>query len=502
MEQIISQKKLDQLFKWTIEGIEKNSTEAYFDKNKAPLSLCFLEMVKEIRIFYDDYLSLTEDVKNQKTILSKKIDVLKTTISKYEKRLAKIINAEVVVIGFEYAANAHCLTLWADKNMIQTKKNQYGKNEKQWNRDFEVRLEDVVETSNGFRFRKPKDIKIAITLGFGLFSRGLTDDEIVAFLLHEFGHTLQQLLVSASLNIYCEVKANILKSLLYSLDVFPFGYIFKAIFAKFNNPEKKAKKDKVDKNIANLLTDWKRDDLVKDEKKSSDHLLNQMKEESKDYQDYYEELKKDKKNPLTICIDLFKLCYHIIRLPFFLTIVGSKQNITYNINRKFIEKQIRFEQFADYMAAQYGYGADLARGLNKLSQDNRITHDFGYLNFVYYIPLINLIFSYYGYMDLKQQVYLYGYPVTNERISGIFQSLQYELNNNKDLSNEDKENIKADMEDLRKTYSEHIGKTGIRSLAYRIFCKITRKTIESPNSSGNIEKNVLEVFNSKDLKEK
>lgn len=492
----ISKEKLNKLFLWTIKDLENKSSEAYFGKDKTPLGICFQEMVQEFRDFYDDYVALSiTDSKDQK-IVNSKISLLKKIGEKYEEKLKQIINAEVVSIGFNYYGNASCLPLYVDKNLIREKVDQKKKYE--FDRDFEAKIEDIVETKNGFKFRYPKDIKLLIIFGFGLFKKGLNNDEIVGLLFHEYGHALQQIVVSASLNLYSEIKANLFIEHLPDND--RLLQFFNLIRAKLFNPKRMAEKDSVSKRVAESQMDYDRDALIAEQKTVSDHNMRILFKHKKTY--LSEKNSSIIGNISNFFKNLFKVCYHLVRAPIFLTVVGSQTNWGYNLNKDFLEKNIVFEQFADYMATQYGYGPDLANALAKLAvkdNDREFAHNFGAFNFIYFVPLINLMMAYYGYHDIKQKYYLYGYPTNNERYEGIYKALQFELNNNKNLSAADKAAIQEDMEKVKTIHSCTIQKKGMHYFFYKLFCKITRKSIDDKKSGANIEKNVLEVFNQAEI---
>lgn len=482
----------DKIFRYSVSGIEKFSTEAYWQKGKTPLSLVLTEYISELRTFWDGYLAITNPT-NIKAVVNKKLDILKTLSNKYEKKLAEVMNAESVTIGYKYDANAGCYSLSIDKNIVAQKKEK-GKTLYGINSSFEKKISDIVETNNGYRFRNKKDIKLLFILGFGLFKQGLTDDEMVAIMLHEFGHSLQNMLVAASTEIAIKEKRWILRSLVSSL-----GATFKKIktvsqwddqwasqqelkaYSTYDRDQTAKELDTATKENVELMIKYKRKYLAKGEVPFFLRVI------------------------CSITLQWMQLVANLIYLPFWWMI--DKAKYAFGLNKKFLSQNIRFEQFADYTATQFGYGPELATGLNKshyYEQKNvsyavfindDIATDYGFWNLIYYVPIVNVLLAYQGYQSIKHKCYLNGYPTTPERFAGIYKALEYELNNNKTLTAEDKEAIKKDMEETKEAWEMSIDRKSPKFFVFNIFCKLTHRTIDSKAASANIEENVLKAFN-------
>lgn len=482
----------DKIFNYSVSGIEKFSTEAYWQKGKTPLSLALTDYIVELRTFWDGYLAINNPT-DIKTVINKKLDILKTITSKHEKKLAEVMNAESVSIGYQYDANAGCYSLSVDKNIIAQKKEKnktlYG-----INTSFEKKIGDIVETNNGFRFRNKKDIKLLFILGFGLFKQGLTNDELVAIMLHEFGHSLQNMLVAGSAEIAIKEKRYLLRSLIAS-----FGATFKQI-----KNVTKWEEDMASQIELKQYSTYDRDETAKELETATKENIELMIKYKRKY------LSKGEipfflKVICSILLQWMQLAAHLIYLPFWWMI--DKAKYAFGLNKRFLSQNIRFEQFADYTATQFGYGPELATGLNKshyYEQKNAVSAvfinddisiDYGFWNLIYFVPIVNVLLAYQGYQMIKHKCYLAGYPTPPERFAGVYKALEYELNNNKKLTAEDKEAIKKDMEETKSAWEMSIDRKSPKFFVFNIFCKLTHRTIDSKAASANIEENVLKAFN-------
>lgn len=482
----------DKIFYYSISGVEKFSTEAYWQKGKTPLSLALTEYIQELRTFWDGYLAITNPT-NIKTVVSKKLEILKALTNKHEKKLAEVMNAESVSIGYDYDANAGCYGLAIDKNLIAQKKE---KNRTLYGIDisFEKKIGDIVETNNGYRFRNKKDIKLLFIFGFGFFKQGLTDDEMVAVMLHEFGHALQNMLVAASTEIAVKEKRWVLRSLISS-----FGATFRKIKNVSSWDETWASQQEL-----KAYSEYDRDETAKELEAATKENIELMIKYKRKFL-YKGEIPFFLKVICSITLQWIQVVAQLVYLPIWWLL--DKAKYAFGLNKRFLSQNIRFEQFADYTAAQFGYGPEFTSGLNKSHYyeqkykqeacftNNDVAIDFGFWNLIYYVPIVNVLLAYQGYQMIKQRCYLAGYPTTPERFAGIYKALEYELNNNKKLTAEDKEAIKRDMEETKKAWEMSIDRKSPKFFVFNVFCKLTHRTIDSKAASANIEENVLKAFN-------
>lgn len=481
------QKATNELFKFTVKNLEEKSVEAYFNKQTSAIAIAIHNLMDDLKTFWDQYLSM-DSKDNNWTIIKKKIADIKKIVEKHEVSIAKVLNCESVTIGLLYETNAYCYPLFFDKEIIELDSKAKNTREKfQLNIDFAKKLEDIIETKNGFKFKNPKGIKIIMMFGLGCFYNEMTVDECTAILLHEIGHAMQQMLVSCAMNIYCDAKANYIQSLGDGITRGSFNF-FDMLKSKKN--EKTKTDEELVKPHLGPIEDFDREKM-KDETKTlmDDHL--------KIIFEYRDQLLAKENTFFTFIlkslIGVFLLTINLIKIPFVLMshVIG---NVTFH--KDFLKKQVRFEQFADYMAVQNGYGAELVSGLAKLEKaDGGVISDYGLLNFVYLIPILNVALTYADYRDMKDGLLLHGYPTNLQRYEAIYKGMKYELENNKNLTHLDKEILAKDMALVDEIYRSQLNHKGLRYFIFNLAAKITRKAINSPNAGANIEQNVLIPFN-------
>lgn len=483
----------EKLFNYSISGVEKFSAEAYWQKGKTPLAMVLTEYFGELRSFYNAYLAMDLTSGSMKNLIKKKLDLLKSISTKYENKLADVMNAESVSLAYEYNSNAGCYSLAIDKNMINVEKD--GKKERySINKNFSKKISDIVETNNGYRFRNKKDIKLLFVFGFGFFQEGLTDDELVAIMLHEFGHSLQQMLVDAGLEIAIKEKRHVLRSLVSSIVA---GFRYLPIMSGWDEREGATE------NELKEYTAYDRDDMAKELQEATKENITLMIKYRRKFLESGKPFPFVVKSIVSIMFGWVGVASHLIHLPFWFLI--DKARWAFGFNKKFLSQNIRFEQFADYTAAQFGYGAELANALNKSHQFNQkadtvfsnhdVAIDFGAWNFIYFVPIVNVLLAYKGYRLIKNRAYLAGYPTTPERFAGVYKALEYELNNNKKITAEDKLAIQKDMEATKLAWEMSVDRKSPKFFIWNLYCKLTNRTIDSKAASANIEENVLIAFN-------
>lgn len=507
---------LNIIFSRSVKNIIK-SNEAYFSKTTS-LEFALSDLVTDLRIIFNNCFNVDSKiiVQNKKNYAS----IIEKQISRHQNVIARAINAERVVIGIRKGANAAALPLIWDNKLIDSRVKQIKSTKYKFNEKFAETLEDIMETSDGYKFKNPNGKILVIVIGIDIFSANITDQEMIAVLLHEIGHGLQQMLVNVNTEIYAETKRTIMNdmfqfleivdsSLLYggSLRVFKLIWSIIRSFAGLKRYlDRKPTLRKVEKLAGKneelageILTS-----IVINNDESNNR--NSIADEYASQRNYnIKQAIKDKKGKFNI--------FSLIGTAFnkFLKLLTNFSSIFYHLlypfvnltskyvffNKKFLTRELRYEQFADYIATSYGYGAELSSALVKIKnikKDDKYDErglDLGLFNFLHFVPMVNLVLAYTNYIDSKSRDMIAGYPTTTERLEGMYKVLDYELKHNT-LSPTVKDKIEKEMAGIKEQYEIYKNKKGVKNLVMRIFYKITRKTIEKSSNKSSMIDNVLE----------
>ena len=490
--------------------MQNKSQEAYFGKELGSLGTIVEKHVSNIREIYEkidanDYRTVEKNAKMYKTELSNEM-------KSFEDELGKAVNIERCYIGLIWETNAFAFPCCWDKKL--TSGFDIKTNKVYWDSKYEVSLYDVVETKNGYKFKNPKDKVFIIAIGLGLYREGLSDGEITAIILHEIGHSFQHILIQIGTNVTYHFR----KHLLQSLD-----FCIKPLSATLNKITGNNERIVASLGISLLLSIFSAKDiseLDKARKKYGDdevgkYLLAKYvgTDEGKQSVDrdliggYIRDSVKGQvgniavskrydaniiNKILGVVFVIGKQIFNLVNLilTFAHTPLANLMTGAFIVgrNKEFLNKNKRAEEFADTFASYYGYGPELSRGLSKISDRNG-NIDFGLFNMVYLIPGLNMWITWMAQLEARNNTLLNGYPMTRDRIAGSYKVLQFELENNKELSASQKASIQKEMEEIAKTYDKYVTKGGLMHIVYKFYSHICRNTIK--NSKTTVEENVL-----------
>ena len=150
-----------------------------------------------------------------------------------------------------------------------------------------------------------------------------------------------------------------------------------------------------------------------------------------------------------------------------------------------------FEEFADSFVASYGLGPSLTSGLAKLTKDAGVV-DLKTLSFLNYVPILNLYLAWSSSWAEADLSLRHGYATSSNRLATGYQTLDYELGHNKDLSDGDKKDIKAQMDEMAKTYDEYIKRPGAKNFTFKLIHQIVNKKIDDEKT--DIKENILDIL--------
>ena len=109
-----------------------------------------------------------------------------------------------------------------------------------------------------------------------------------------------------------------------------------------------------------------------------------------------------------------------------------------------------------------------------------------------YVPVANLITGAAHYTSLSMQQLVNGYPDMTGRMAAMYKSLKTDLESNKDLSPEDKQIIRDQIETMNDTYNQYVYDWSPKGFVYAIVHKIQFKNLK--NEKSDAETNVIEAL--------
>lgn len=503
--------ELSKVFNRSVKNYKSN--EAYFN-NTTSLEFALSELVAELRVIYENCFNVDSKViiQNKKAYAS----IIEKNITKHQIKIARALNAEKVIIGIKKGTNAAALPLIWDNKLIEAKAKEIKSVKYKFNNKYAQTLEDIMETSDGFKFKDPNGKILVVIIGIDLFSLNLTDEEMIAVILHEIGHGLQQMLVNINIEIYAETKRTIMNDMFQFLEIVDSSIlyggslrIFKLLWSvirSFAGLKRYLTRKPILKKAERLS---KNNDELAGEILASVVIDNDV-DRKTIAEDYGNQRKYNIKQAINDKKSKFNI-FSLISMAFnkFLNLLTNFSSIFYHImypfvnltskyvffNKKFLTKELRYEQFADYVATSYGYGPYLSSALVKQNNATKKSDerglDIGLFNFLHIVPGINLILAYTNYIDAKSRDMIAGYPTTIERLEGMYKVLDYELKHSQ-LSRTAYEKIQKEMNEIKEQHEIYKNKKGVKNLVMRIFYKLTRRSIEKSSTKSTMLENVLE----------
>jgi hypothetical protein len=471
----------------------QRSEEAYFGENN-PVKLGLTEHMSNLREIFSKITDKTLSQVERKRAASDMEDYCKII----EASMVKWFNIEKAYVGIFQDLNAFAYPLMYDKNLVE----EVGK-KKQVNESYRISLEDIVETSNGFRF-KTSDKKIFIIgIGCGFFDQGYTDEEVASVVLHEIGHSFQQMLVGINSNlahniIHGEIQAtHMLLNPFLAIFTGGISYILGLVSG-------------VDAaNLQGMDEDDLADELIVQQMSQADRDKWGIDVENVTHRDMKNASKRKDGNKVLKAIGNFILgtlggiiltCVYVITPIWnYINPLSWPQRFYELANLGFLRGIKRYEQFADMFAANYGLGKQLASALSKMGKEYHKINLYT-LNWLNYVPILNVAINIGFYSNASICGLIDEHPETKDRIVALYKTCKFEIENNKDLTAKEKKELSDHIAELHKVYEDYVFSTDSRNFVYGLWKRMTRASLEKEKST--VEENVLSVLQKKKEEEK
>lgn len=394
--------------------------------------------------------------------------------------IAKNVNAEKCSLTIIGDANAFCFPLCWDT---------WNKKDREKNIDKILSLEDIVETTKGYRFKKPEGKHLMYAIGLGLFDK-MDDDEVTAIIFHEIGHSFQQMLTGINGNLVWSNLTNTLRENTMMLNIMMVLMSFG--LALFIRSDTSKMKDIIEKDIAEVTPEineaesnqFNREKASRELKSFSGKALRQI---------YGEQVDKANQNAFTkfflfIFSIIFDTFLGVINLIVSLLyplgkLIDLFSGIYFSANAGWFKKNRMFEEFADSFATSYALGAKLSSGLAKLHVNDGV--DLGTLSFINYIPGINLYLAWSDYMMTSTACLMQGYPTAPGRFKVQYETLKHELDTNPEINAQERLEITAQMDEIAHVYDNFIQRPGSKNFVFRVIAQVTKKKIQDEKTDVN-----------------
>lgn len=372
--------------------------------------------------------SIREELKNVKgKITPSQKDSIKKILRDWSNELATEFNVESAYVGVEdvYNAYAYPMCIGSSKEIKSAKNNQ------------------IIESSTGYKFSNAKGVSIIVCVGLQLLCDfKLTDEVICAVIFHEIGHGFQQyegLAVNKAKTFeiygaFCET----IKSFVYDICnlrimnviSFPINLIV-GIFTGFGLGVSRNSYEK---------------DLDKSTNKTIDELTSNDTANTK-------AVAYKSCGLIKTVQALLMTAFTYLPLPgissLAMTIVNDPLCLVDVVFRgRYYSRKKKNENFADSFATKYGLGIDLSNFMNRL-YENQFAD-------VTKIPLLKTIEEFNLAGTISMMSVLEDHPTYRLRIKNMYDTIQKELIDNKDLPQNLRESMKAELSEIEKLYSEMI----------------------------------------------
>ncbi|MGL4950092.1 MAG: hypothetical protein ACRC5M_06890 [Anaeroplasmataceae bacterium] len=463
------------------------SEEAYFGNNNE-FTTTLIFFMKELRELYYNSIDNKNSLKNRKKFSK---DIL-PLVSKMEDLICKTFNVWKCYFSLSTGYNSWSVPMCFDSELLTSKGDEVVINKK-----FKASLEDIVETKKGYKYKDPYGKIYLITFGLGSFGTRskelLNDRECAGIILHELGHAMQQAVCSINENLaslYINRAFRVVYKCLEPLKILTSGgrSVVEAV-----------EKNKEYKELSNIDNEIISEELLKAGVKEGD-VFNRKKMSEEYEKNKHTVIDSLYETPKKKFLDKDSIFVKILTFIFggLFKIIGSLLTTIISIPRysyaasqsKFLSKQQRFEQFCDIFATLYGLGPDLSSALSKLYIKGGSKPDYGLFNIINYISLANVIVNSSHYINFSMS--LLQYPSLTGRMVSMYKALKSELDNNKDLSKEERDLILNEINSINEIYNEYVFDWSPKGFVYALWHKVTFKNLE--NEKSNVQENVLDAL--------
>jgi hypothetical protein len=389
------------------------------------------------------------------------IDVCQDEFNKICKVIEDSFNIEKCAIGFQNIVNAACFPQIYNKDIAGNTDDA---------RKMRIKLDDIVETKDGFHYKNKKGIYYAICIGLQFFySDEFTIPEIACVLVHELGHAMQHVVHSINANFAISYWHNIMRAIFMGYSVNNKTHMILGLIKKFHLAKNYEKLAEVGKEI---LDDTDPQHMVDFNKLDTHELTAIASEEVPIDGDDMVTIPKKKNIIIRTFVGILKAPLSIIFSIFLVPLIISA---TIFLKQKTGGLRKNDEMTADAFEVFYGFGAESGEVSRKIAKYRKNYNDMGLIN---YVPLLNL-WKVTGDVLVERTLMVFGYPSQAQRIVNAYINCEFELKNNKDLSSAAKKELQDQIDILKDSYENYIKHQDTKGgFLYKIASVIGQNTLE------------------------
>jgi hypothetical protein len=407
------------------------------------------------------------------------IDICQDEFDKIAKVIEDSFNVEKCAIGFQNIINAACFPQVYNMNIA-------GNNDD--SSKMRIKLDDIIETKNGFRYKNGKGIYYAICIGLQFFyDNEFTVQDIACILVHELGHAMQHVVHDINSSYAITYWTSVMRAI-------ELGFLFKvnlnAKTQKILNLIKKTHMakdyDKLSSLGKELLDETKPEELIDFNKLDSHELTAISNDETPVDGSDRDTIPKKRNIFLRTIVGILKAPLSIVFGIFLIPMI-----LYYKYYLKYKSPNImkHDEMTADAFEVFYGFGAESGEVSRKLNKYCVNRGDQGLIN---YVPLLNL-WKVRSDIKLEYIKMIFGYPSDKQRIVNAYINCEFELKNNKDLSAEAKKELQSQIDEIKESYNKYVKDESKAGFIYKIASIIGANTLEkAAQKDPSLRESVLE----------
>lgn len=450
------------------ESLKNINFEAYFGKTPfVEESINYIHTIRDILKSVSGKISQAQKESIQKEL------------KEWSDLVSKEFNVESTYIGVENVYNAYAYPMCVGSR-------------KEVKRASNVKIQ---ETSTGYKFTESKGISIIACIGLKLLcDSDLSDEIICAVIFHEFGHGFQQY---ENLSVIKAKSFEIYAAFCASIKYFIYDIAHLKIFDIVTAPLKL---------LCDLFTGFSfsrsRNSFEKELVENSEKTLKEIRG-SKNSNVSISSVRTSG-GGLWYCIQsLLSVIFRYLPIPgvssFMLAVINDPLCLPDMILRgKYFKQKKQNENFADSFATKYGLGVDLSSFMETLydSQFEDATK----------IPILRSIEQFNVCGAISMLSIIDDHPTYRMRIKNMYDTLQKELVNNKDLPQVMRENIQIELSEIEEMYSEMIDPSvnvknkkfglGLYMWCVNLFASMKRDSVENNPSKETIVSHAIKSFKS------
>ena len=371
-------------------------------------------------------------------------------------------------------------------------------------------VEDMCVNKDGWKFKESKGKIFIIMMGLpflvhnNLFGKKLeaSAENFCGVIFHEIGHNFQHVLHGANQSIVDSLISNYLINAYSNSDNQP--YFFAALDKILEDTaESPTERFKLIREFMLNSADLKYgSSKSKVSAKTRDESGQDIKEETGRAINVFKRLANYTfSGLLKFVIRSFATLFRFISICFAPLTVLMSASRRLNLNKNYydtIKTNKQYEQFADSFAVSYGF--DISSDQTLLIKNRVQNHGslFDYYSFINHIPILGSAVLLEEIRCRKFEQHLLGYDTTSGRVANMYTQLQHELQNNKDLSGEQRREIIENVEKAKKQFDKVVeleieATTRSTSLARRLMKKVRNGDIDRVGTENGVAELVLEV---------